>query len=69
MTQNDMILSYIREFGAITPIEALRDCGCFRLGARVHELKKEGYLIKSEMIEVDNRFGGKTRVAQYTLEV
>ena len=47
----------------ITAIDALREAGCFRLAARISDLREAGYDIKSEMIALDN---GK-RVARYTL--
>jgi hypothetical protein len=48
---------------SITGIEALNLFGCFRLPARIADLKKVGHKIKSEMVKLTN---GK-RVAQYTL--
>ena len=33
MSQKDMVLDYIREFGSITPIDAFRDLGITRLSA------------------------------------
>ena len=47
----------------ITPIEALNLCGCFRLSARISEIKKRGYMIKTESVKVE---GGK-HVARYSL--
>ena len=34
----------------ITPIEALDLFGCFRLGARIADLKEAGHEIKSEFV-------------------
>jgi hypothetical protein len=48
MTQNDMVLDYLKRFGSITPIEALADLGIMRLGARCYDLKKEGHDIITE---------------------
>ena len=67
MTQNERVMQYLREFGTITPLDALRDLGCMRLGARCHELRKQGVRITSEMIPVQNRWGETVRVAQYRL--
>ena len=45
----------------LTPLDALRDFGCFRLGARIYDLKQEGYPVERRMVETDE---GK-RVAEY----
>lgn len=62
-TQTAQILAHLKKGRSITPIDALRDFQCFRLGARVWDLKKEGHNIVKEMVEVPS---GK-RVASYTL--
>lgn len=46
----------------ITPLEALIMYGCFRLGARIYELRKEGKKIKTEMIDINGK-----RVARYSI--
>ena len=66
-TQAEMILDYIEEFGSITPLEAIRDIGCYRLASRVSDLRKKGYPIKTKMVSVPNRYGGKSNVARYSL--
>lgn len=63
MSQSDAILEYLEKGHRITPIEALERFGCFRLGARCFELKREGRPIESCIIELPN---GK-RVKQYWL--
>ena len=65
-TQAERILAYIREFGSITPLEAIRDIGCYRLSARISDLRKAGYNIASEPFTVKNRYGGISRVAKYS---
>jgi hypothetical protein len=61
--QASQILAYLREGKTITPLEALDMFGCFRLGARVWDLKQAGHDIRSRMVDVGN---GK-RVARYLL--
>lgn len=39
MTQKDMVLDYIRDFGSITPMDAFRDLGITRLAAVVCRLR------------------------------
>lgn len=46
-TQRKGILEYMQKHGHITPIEALEQFGCFRLSARIWELRKAGYIIKT----------------------
>ena len=47
-TQADRIISYINEFGSITPLEAFRDLGITRLAARVFEMKRDGIQFEQE---------------------
>jgi hypothetical protein len=61
-----MIVDYIDEYGAITALEALRDLGCYRLASRISDLKRQGYNIKSEMVSVATRNGGRTHIARYS---
>ncbi len=63
MSQENDILYHLRNIGSLTPLDALQKYGCFRLGARILELRQEGYDIKTTMIE----YNGK-RFANYSLE-
>ncbi len=63
MSQENDILSYLQSGKSLTPILALNLFGCFRLGARIWNLKKKGYPIK----EADVR-DGKKRYARYYIE-
>lgn len=67
--QTQRILAYIEQFGSITALEAMMDLGIMRLASRISDLKKEGYIIKSETIAVKNRFGEDCYVKQYSLAV
>lgn len=63
MTQTQAIINYLMPPGrSITPLEALNMFGCFRLGARMFEIKRMGYPVKSEIIT-----DGKKRFAKYYL--
>ena len=35
MTQSEKILRHLKDYGSITPLEALQEYGCMRLGARM----------------------------------
>ena len=66
MTQNQRILEYMREHGSITQREAIK-LGCYRLSARIAELKSQGLRIDSLPTTVRNADGTKTRVSVYKL--
>ncbi len=61
MNQNDYIIEHLKRKD-ITPIEALNLYGCFRLGARIHELRQKGYNIKTNLITE-----GRKTYASYVL--
>lgn len=67
-TQEQRVLDYIHRFGSITQRDALFDLGIMRLASRISSLKKKGYPITSRMIEVENRFGEKVHIKQYSLK-
>ena len=61
MSQKNKILEYLKSGKFISPIEALNLFGCFRLGARINELRQAGNNIKTMI----NRDG--PRYAKYYL--
>ncbi|GAT33259.1 helix-turn-helix domain-containing protein [Terrimicrobium sacchariphilum] len=61
-SQADAILAYLRAKGRITPMEALRKFGSFRLGARIYDLKRRGFMIHTKLIERRGK-----RFAQYEM--
>ena len=63
--QKQRVLDYIREAGSITPLEALKELGVMRLSDVVFKLKKDGYLIKTELVPVQTRYG-IAHVAKYS---
>jgi helix-turn-helix protein len=63
VTQADQILQHLRSGKHITPLEALNRFGCFRLGARIYDLKEAGHAIESRMVTLAS---GK-KVASYHL--
>jgi len=68
VTQKEMILEYLKKYGSITQAEAIASLGCYRLPARIGELKARGIRIKRRMEEGLNRFGERTRYARYSME-
>lgn len=65
--QKQRVINYIREFGSITSFEAYADLGITQLGARIDQLKKEGYEFKTEWESSKNRYGEKTDYKRYFL--
>lgn len=68
MTQKEMVIQYITDFGSITPLEALADLGIMRLASRVSDLKRDGHKIKKTMVKSKNRFGKIIHYAKYEKE-
>ena len=64
-THKTRLLAYLKEFGNITSLEAIRDLGNTRLAATVCDLRKEGHQIISSDVKVPTRWGTKTTVTKY----
>ena len=64
MSQKEQILRHLKGGGEIDPMRALKAYGCFRLGARIYELKEDGYNIISRLVH--DRLTGK-RYAVYSM--
>lgn len=62
-TQAGRILAHLRAGNRITALEALELFQCFRLAARIHELRAQHWVIQERTVETR---GGK-RVAEYWL--
>lgn len=67
MTQNQRVIEYLKQFGSITQLEALRDLGIMRLASRISDLKRQGYIISAERGKGKNRYGEPTSFAVYKL--
>ena len=62
-SQCNMIRAHLNEGKSITPMGALTLFNCFRLGARIHNLRTEGMDIETEMVAK-----GDKRFAKYYLK-
>lgn len=67
MKQTERVLEYLRKNYAITAKQAMDELGIYRLGARMWDLKKQGYPVQSCFITVKNRFGEECRVKAYNI--
>ena len=55
MTQAQRILIYLKTGKTLTPLEALKKFGCFRLAARISDLRSQGHNIWTNYITKDNK--------------
>lgn len=68
MSQCDRILRHLKDYGRITQVDAAAEYGCYRLSARVYDLKKRGVSVGKRMRTSKNRYGEKVSYAEYFLE-
>ena len=62
-SQKSLVLNHLKNDNGITPMEALKLFGAFRLSAIIFDIKKDGYDIDTEII----KNGGK-HYANYKLK-
>jgi len=62
MSQNIQILNHLKR-GPITPMQALDRYGCFRLAARIADLRAQGHTILTEYVQRSSK-----RYARYRLD-
>lgn len=63
MSQLSLIRAALEKGDTLTPIDALNRFGCFRLGARIHDLREEGY----DIATLDHHTPSGSIVAEYKL--
>lgn len=61
-TQAKVILDHLLTGKPLTALDALNEYGCFRLAARIHELRKEGWDIEEVMVSTQ---GGKRHASYF----
>ena len=65
--QDYRVLMYMREHGSITQRDAIK-LGCYRLSARIYDLKKRwGYTIATTYEKVTNKDGTIAVIGRYSL--
>ena len=62
-TQTTQILLYLKEGNKITGMDALNLFGCWRLGARIWDIKQLGFNVNRELITTST----KKVIAEYSL--
>ena len=68
ISQKERVLKYMKDFGSITQIDAIRYLGVMRLASRISDMRAEGIGIIKETETGKNRYGEKTSYARYRLE-
>lgn len=67
-TQKQMVLEHLQRFGFIEPLTALREYGCYRLGAVIKKLRDDGVRVKTVRMGGFSRITGrKLNYAKYVL--
>ena len=54
-SQNERILQHLKRGRKITPLDALEKFGCFRLAARISDLRSQGHVISTENMTKDGK--------------
>lgn len=67
MTQCERILRHLQDYGSITQAEAVTEYGCYRLGARIWDLKAQGIPIRSERVTGKNRYDEPVSFSKYSI--
>lgn len=71
MKRNDnhrkQILKWLMEHGTITQDEAIKHFRCYRLSARIFELREHGHDIKTDMVSGVDAEGFPFRYAKYRM--
>jgi hypothetical protein len=62
-SQNALIKGWLMNGRSLTTLEALNMFGCFRLAARIENLRSQGMDIHTEIVEINDK-----RVARYSIK-
>lgn len=63
--QQERIMSYLVNYGSITPAEAYERFGIMKLSTRIGELIRKGVKIRKAIVTDVNRYGEKVRYMKY----
>lgn len=67
MTQKEMIRNHLVEHGSITPMDAWKMYGVYRLSDVILKLRRMGMQIDTMEVKETNIFGDKVTFAKYHL--
>ena len=68
MTQVEIILRHLQDYGAITTYEAFTEYGITRLPSRIFDLRSRNLNITDEWVYRKNRYGKQIKFKKYILE-
>ena len=64
-SQRTEVLKYMKQYKYITAAKAHEKFGVERMGSVIFDLRKQGVLIDTVMVETSNRYGNPTRYGRY----
>jgi len=67
VSQRDRILQHLKAGHQLTRLNAWDILGVLEAPARISELRASGWPIRTEMLEVENRYGEKVRIAKWSM--
>jgi hypothetical protein len=67
MSQVQMLIKMLKD-GWVSPAAALTDIGCYRLAARISDIRKMGYTIETRIVKQKNRFGHYIAFKEYRIK-
>lgn len=67
MTCKEKVLNWLKSGRPLDPATAWKQLGVYRLGARIYDLRREGWEIATRRKTVVNRDGNECIVADYVL--
>ena len=67
ITNKEIVLKHLKQYGSITSWEAIKEYGITRLGAVIFELRKE-HNIESKTVKGTDRYNRKISWAKYELK-
>lgn len=68
MTSQNAELIDMMKHGWVSPAAAITEIGCYRLSARIWDIKRMGYVIESRIVKQKNRFGHYIAFKEYRIK-
>ncbi len=68
VSQKKAVLAHLKQYGRITPLEALRLYGCYRLSSVVYRLRNDGHKITTAYRAGVGKLGEAVNYAEYRIE-
>lgn len=61
------VLNHMQKYGPISQMTAVERYGCYRLSARIYDLRRAGYTISAHTVTGRNRYGDVCTWNEYKL--